>query len=131
MAGDYEVASESLESDHFRSLGDRRKGDPPLLPTKVSSCDTKLVVLEQEIDTEAMAISLPPVKLEQLNEPFELWPAKRATTIESEAWSLIGQLSHVSHIVRAVKFCIHRMLKAVGLAPQKQWKGRMATQRSM
>ena len=87
-------------------------------------------MLGWEIDTEVMTISLPLDKLEQLNDLLERWPAERSTVHESEVRSLIGKLSHVSHIVRPGKFFIHRMLKALRLAPQSGEVGREPNPRS-
>ena len=75
-------------------------------------------MLGWKIDTEAMITFLPQDKMEQLNDLFERWSAEHSTTHKSEARSLIGKLSHDSHIVRPGKFFIRRALKVLGLAPQ-------------
>lgn len=93
----------------------------PLLSSgKVSSWDTKLIVLGWEIDTVAMTTSLPADKPEQLNHFLAEWPERRAATPESEVRCLIGNLLHVCAVVRPGNYFVRRMLHAVGLPQQNR-----------
>ena len=57
------MASASPASDHFRTIGERSSGDPPLPSArKVSSWDTRLEVFGWEIYTVPM-VSLPSAEL--------------------------------------------------------------------
>ena len=69
------LASAPLASGQFRSFGNRRETDPPLLAArKVMSWDTKLEVLGWEVDTVSMTTTSPPAKLAQLRDLLRQWP---------------------------------------------------------
>ena len=93
-------ASASLASDHYRLFGQRSSRDPTLLsPRKISQWDTVLCVLGWDIDTVAMTISVPVVKLERLRETLSEWPSDRVFASEEELRSLIGRLLHLCEVL--------------------------------
>lgn len=105
------LASASFASDHFRLLGERHEGDPPILSVaKVSDWHTVAVVLGWERDTVQSTIRPPTTKLHNLRDLLDAWYPTRVRANVTEVRSLVGKLLHVSQVVRPGKFFVRRML---------------------
>lgn len=104
-------AIESLASDHFRLLGPRGSGDPPLLEArKILGWNTRLEVLGWILDTDQLTISLPSHKSSKLREILGNWPRSRAIATCKQISELTGFLFHISVVIRPGKFFVQRLL---------------------
>ena len=78
--------------------------------------DTRLCVLGWDIDTVAMAISVPLEKLERLRDTLNEWSPDRVIASEEELHSLISRLLYLCEVVRPGKYFVRRMLNQEGLS---------------
>ena len=77
---------------------------------KTEGPTTKLVFLGIEIDTVAMTLRLPAVKLERLQREIQRWSTLKFGT-KRELLSLIGQLQHACCVVKPGRSFLRRMIE--------------------
>lgn len=81
----------------------------PLKIEKVEGPTTVLTFLGVELDTEAMELRLPVVKLNHLSQLLNEWQGKRACR-KRELLSLIGKLSHATKVITPGRIFLRRMI---------------------
>lgn len=105
---------QSLSSDYFRSLGERRTSDLPLLSAgEVTNWDTRVEVWGRIVGTEALTVALPSHKRFTPHSLLAEWPASRASASAKQVSQLASLLVHISFAVRPGAFCLHRLLASV------------------
>ena len=89
----------------------------PLALEKVEGPDTVLPFLGIELDTKALQLRLPAVKLHQLRALITTWEGKRSCT-KRELLSLIGHLQHACKVVKPGRTFLRRMIDLAYTASQ-------------
>ena len=81
----------------------------PVEPEKDEGPATRIGVLGIELDTQAMIVRLPPVKLNQLRAELASWRTRKVCR-KRDLLSLIGSLSHACKAVRAGRTFLRRLI---------------------
>ena len=81
----------------------------PIEEKKTEGPSTCLTFLGIELDTRAMVMRLPEIKLTQLNQALAEWQRKK-TVRKRELLSLIGTLSHACKVVRSGRAFLRRLI---------------------
>ncbi len=93
-----------------RALARCRVVGVPVAPRKTEGPTTKLVFLGIEIDTVAMTLRLPVVKLERLQREIQKWSTLKFGT-KRDLLSLIGQLQHACCVIKPGRSFLRRMIE--------------------
>lgn len=89
----------------------------PLAKEKLAGPALNLAILGIEFDTVQLVLRLPPEKLSRITALLSEWAHKKRCT-RRELQSLVGQLQHVSTIVKPGRTFLRRMYDMLGLAKQ-------------
>lgn len=89
----------------------------------ISPWGTILCVLELDIDTVTIIISVPVANMESLRDTLSEWPSYSAVASEAELRLLIGRLLPKCELLRPGKHCFRCVLNHVGLPPFREWDG--------
>ena len=101
---DKATASYKALSDLFTELGLAESVDKACAPS------TAMVFLGVHFDTEAMTMSVPQEKLQELRSDLEVW-RRKSTAVRRDLQSLLGKLFWVSRVVRHRRPFMGRLLQ--------------------
>ncbi len=84
----------------------------PVAPDKVEGPTTTITFLGIELDSVALKIRLPVVKLQRLRVALADWEGRRSAT-KQQLQSIIGHLSHAAQVVKPGRTFLRELIRTM------------------